>query len=305
MNISDSLINLIGNTPLVRLSRITRDISAQIYVKLEYFNPFGSSKDRLARAMIEDGEKKGLITGDTVIIEPTSGNTGIALAGICAVKGYRLILTMPENMPAERAALLKYFGAELVLTTAQGGMQAAVEKARELAASFRSAYIPDQFNNPVNPRVHYETTAEEIWRDTEGNVDVLVAGIGTGGTISGTAGKLKEKKSGVYAVGVEPAASAVLSGGEANIHAIPGIGAGFIPSVLDRSVIDEVIAVKDEEARTMSLRLAKEEGISAGISGGAALAAAMNIAERKEFQGKSLTVILPDSGERYLSMLKE
>jgi len=299
--IAKDVTELIGNTPLVQLNRIAKGAKAKVLVKLESFNPLGSVKDRIGVAMILDAEEKGLITQDTVIIEPTSGNTGIALAFVCAARGYRLILTMPETMSSERRQLLKALGAEIVLTPGAEGMAGAVRKAEELALQLPKAFIPQQFKNPANPEIHRLTTAEEIWRDTEGQVDVLVAGVGTGGTITGVAEVLKERKPGFKAVAVEPASSPVLSGGEPGPHRIQGIGAGFVPDVLRLDLIDEVVRVTDEDAQETSRRLAKEEGILAGISSGAAAWAALQVAGRPESEGRTIVAILPDTGERYLS----
>jgi cysteine synthase A len=300
MRVADSLIDLIGGTPLVRLSRLGRALPAEILGKLEAKNPLGSVKDRIAWAMIRDAEERGLLEPGGVVVEPTSGNTGIGLAFVCAIRGYRLILTMPETMSKERRAILSALGAEIVLTPGEEGMAGAVRMAQELAERY-GAFMPQQFRNPANPAVHEETTAEEIWRDTEGKVDIFVAGIGTGGTITGVARVLKARKPEVHIVGVEPAASPVLSGGNPGPHRIQGIGAGFVPEVLERDLIDEVVTVTDEEAAEMARRLSREEGILAGISSGAAMAAALRIARRPEAQGKTLVVILPDTGERYLS----
>ncbi|HAF70058.1 TPA: cysteine synthase A [Candidatus Acetothermia bacterium] len=300
MRVADSLIDLIGGTPLVRLSRIGRGLPAELLGKLESKNPLGSVKDRIAWAMIREAEERGLLEPGGVVVEPTSGNTGIGLAFVCAIRGYRLILTMPETMSAERRLILSALGAEIVLTPASEGMAGAVRAAEELAARY-GAFMPQQFENPANPRVHEETTAEEIWRDTDGRVDVLVAGIGTGGTITGVARVLKARRPEVYIVGVEPAASPVLSGGEPGPHKIQGIGAGFVPKVLERGLIDEVIPVTDGEAMEAARRLARQEGILAGISSGAALAAALKVASRLETCEKTIVVVLPDTGERYLS----
>jgi cysteine synthase A len=292
---------LIGNTPLVRLNRLTAGVAAQVVAKLESFNPLGSVKDRIGVAMIADAEAKGLIKEGVVIIEPTSGNTGIALAFVCAVRGYRLILTMPDTMSVERRQLLSALGAELVLTPGAEGMPGAVKKAGELLAETPGAFMPQQFKNPANPEIHRLTTAEEIWRDTEGRVDMVVAGVGTGGTITGIAGALKKKKPGFRAIAVEPDASAVLSGEKPGPHRLQGIGAGFVPDVLDRGIIDEIVRVSNEDAGETARRLAKEEGILAGISSGAATWAALKVAARPENRGKLIVVILPDTGERYLS----
>lgn len=290
----------IGHTPLVRINRIIR-AKARVLAKLEYFNPTSSVKDRIGVAMIAAAEREGRIGPKTTIIEPTSGNTGVGLAFVCAAKGYRLVLTMPESMSVERRKLLKILGAELVLTPASEGMPGAISRARELLEEIADSYLPNQFENPANPEIHRRTTAEEIWSDTDGLVDALIAGVGTGGTITGVADVIKRRKASFKAIAIEPANSPVLSGGQAGPHGIQGIGAGFVPKVLDRSLIDEVIAVEDEEAFEWSRRAAKEEGILAGISSGAALAAADKVASRKEMDGKLIVVIIPSCGERYLS----
>ena len=299
--IANNITELIGNTPLVRLNKIAENCAAEVVAKLEFFNPAGSVKDRIGTAMISDAEQKGLINKDTVIIEPTSGNTGIGLAVACTIKGYRLILTMPESMSIERRKLLAALGAQLVLTPASEGIPGAVKKAEELVAGTPNAFMPHQFNNPANPQIHRLTTAEEIWRDTDGRVDIVVAGVGTGGTITGIAECLKNKKAQFKAIAVEPHSSPVLSGGAPGPHKIQGIGAGFVPGVFRKDLIDEVIKVRDEDAGNMARRLAKEEAILAGISSGAAAWAALQVAQKAENAGKLIVVILPDTGERYLS----
>ncbi len=292
---------LIGNTPLVRLNRMTEGLAAEVVAKLEFFNPLGSVKDRIGVAMIVDAEEQGLINEDTVIVEPTSGNTGIALAFVCAARGYRLILTMPDTMSVERRQLLSIFGAELVLTPGAEGMMGAVRKAEQLVAENTNCFMPQQFNNPANPEIHRLTTAEEIWRDTGGEVDILVSGVGTGGTITGVAEVIKKRKPEFKAIAVEPTDSPVLSGGKSGSHKIQGIGAGFIPQILRQDLVDEIIRVTNEDAGAMARRLAKEEGILAGISSGAATWAALEVAKRTENRGKLIVAVLPDTGERYLS----
>ena len=300
-NIYDDITKTVGRTPLVRLNRITKDLPATFLVKLESFNPLSSVKDRIGVAMIEDAEAGGRLNKDSVIIEPTSGNTGIALAFVCAAKGYRLILTMPETMSMERRQLLNILGAELVLTEGAKGMRGAVEKAEEMAKATPGSFMPQQFANPANPAVHRRTTAEEIWKDTEGGIDFFISGIGTGGTVTGVGEILKQKKPSVKIIGVEPADSPVLSAGKPGPHKIQGIGAGFVPDVLNRKIIDEMIAVKHEDAGLTARRLAKEEGILAGISSGAALWAALQAGGKEQAKGKTIVVLLPDTGERYLS----
>lgn len=302
MNIFDNILETIGNTPLVKINKLNEG-GATVLVKIESFNPAGSIKDRPALNMIEDAEKRGLINKETVIIEPTSGNTGIGLAMACAVKGYKMILTMPETMSVERRKLLEAYGAELVLTEGSKGMQGAVEMADKLSKKYSNSFIPQQFSNPANPQIHTLTTAEEIWKDTDGKIDIIVAGVGTGGTISGIAKNLKSKNINIKAVAVEPETSQMLSKGVAGPHKIQGIGANFVPKNFDRDVVDEIFPVKNEDAIETSKNLAKKEGIFCGISSGAALFAGLEISKRAENHGKMIVVILPDTGERYLSSL--
>jgi cysteine synthase A len=301
MKIYEDITKTVGHTPLVRLKRMAAESQAEVVVKVESFNPLSSVKDRIGVAMIDDAEGKGLLKEGSVIIEPTSGNTGISLAFVAAARGYRLILTMPDTMSMERRQLLTIFGAELVLTPGAEGMKGAIRKAEELVATTPGAVMPQQFNNPANPEIHRKTTAEEIWADTEGKADFIVAGVGTGGTLTGVAEVLKGRKPGFKAVAVEPEGSPVLSGGQPGPHKIQGIGAGFVPGVLNRGIIDEVIKVSNEDAGITARRLAREEGILAGISGGAALWAGLEVAKRSENKGKLVVVVLPDTGERYLS----
>jgi cysteine synthase A len=299
--IYSDITKTVGNTPLVRLNRVTRGAQAMVLAKLESFNPLSSVKDRIGVNIIDAAEREGRVTKDTVIIEPTSGNTGIGLAFTCAARGYHLILTMPDTMSVERRRLLQALGAELILTPGSEGMKGAIRKAEEMAAEQPNAFIPFQFKNPANPEIHRRTTAEEIWRDTDGEVDVVVAGVGTGGTITGIAEALKARRPGFQAVVVEPATSSVLSGGQPGPHKIQGIGAGFVPDVLRLDLVDEIVQVTDDAAWEMTRRLAREEGIFAGISSGANTCAAVQIAARPENAGKLVVVILPDTGERYLS----
>jgi cysteine synthase A len=299
--ISQDITETIGFTPLVKFNCITNGIHATILGKLESKNPLGSIKDRIGLAMIRAAENQGLIQKSTLIIEPTSGNTGIALAFVCAARKYRLLLTMPETMSIERRKLLKHLGAEIVLTPGSEGMMGAINKAGEILSETRDAFMPDQFSNPANPEIHRRTTAEEIWQDTAGGIDILVSGVGTGGTITGISEVIKERKPDFQAVAVEPAGSPVLSGGNAGTHKIQGIGAGFIPKVLNRAILDEIVTVRDEQAFETARSLAKMEGILCGISSGAAVWAALSIAKRPENKGKQIVVILPSTGERYLS----
>jgi len=291
----------IGSTPLVRLNKIADGLGAEIFAKAEFFNPLGSVKDRIGIAMIEAAETKGLINAETAIVEPTSGNTGLALAFVCAVKNYKLILTMPDTMSMERRKLLKHLGAKLVLTPGADGMKGAIAKAKEILGSKKNSFMPDQFSNPANPDIHRMTTAEEIWNDTDGKVDIVVSGVGTGGTITGVSEIIKARKPSFKAVAVEPADSPVLSGGQAGPHKIQGIGAGFVPDVLNTEIIDEIISVTNEQAFQSARELAASEGILCGISSGAAMCAALELARLPENRGKQIVVILPDTGERYLS----
>lgn len=302
-NIYQGTLGLIGNTPLVEVANIEKDLGleAKILVKLEYFNPAGSVKDRIAKAMIEDAEERGVLKEGSVIIEPTSGNTGIGLASIAAAKGYRIVLTMPETMSVERRNILKAYGAEIVLTEGAKGMKGAIAKAEELAKEIPNSFIPGQFDNPANPAIHKKTTGPEIWNDTDGEVDVFVAGVGTGGTLSGTGAYLKSKKDSVEIIGLEPAGSPVLTEGKAGPHKIQGIGAGFIPKTLDTSIYDRVLTVENEDAFAASKLIAKKEGVLVGISSGAALHVAIELAKKPEYKGKTIVALLPDSGDRYYS----
>jgi cysteine synthase len=301
MSIAENVTELIGNTPLVRLNRVTDGAVADVVAKLEFFNPGNSVKDRIGVAMIDAAEQAGLIKPDTIILEPTSGNTGIALALVAAARGYRCVLTMPETMSIERRMLLRALGAEIVLTPGAEGMPGAIAKAEELAKSDQRYFVPQQFENKANPAIHRATTAEEVWRDTDGKVDIFVAGVGTGGTITGVAQVIKERKPSAQFIAVEPAASPVLSGGQKGPHPIQGLGAGFVPPVLEMDLVDEVITVGNEESMTLARRLAAEEGLLVGISSGAAVVAALEVARRPENAGKLVVVVLPDFGERYLS----
>ena len=301
MKLYSTISGTTGSTPLVRINNISKGLDADIFAKLEYFNPLGSVKDRIAVSMIDEAEREGRISKETLIVEPTSGNTGIALAFVCAERGYRLCLTMPDTMSVERRKLLHHRGAELILTPGKNGMKGAIEKARQILESNTTAMMPNQFGNPANPKIHRETTAEEIWQDTDGNVDILISGVGTGGTITGVAQVIKKRNPSFKAIAVEPADSPILSGGTPGPHKIQGIGAGFIPDVLEESLIDDVVTVSNEEAFDTARKLARMEGLLCGISSGAAAYAALLVAKRDESKGKQIVVILPSTGERYLS----
>jgi cysteine synthase A len=301
MSIAEDVTQLVGNTPVVRLRRVTEGAVADVVAKLEYFNPGGSVKDRIGVAMLDAAEEAGLLKPDTIILEPTSGNTGIALAMVAAARGYKLVLTMPDTMSIERRVLLRAYGAELVLTPGKDGMPGAIAKAEELAKSDQRYFVPQQFENPANPAIHRATTAEEVWTQTDGKIDFFISGVGTGGTITGVAQVLKERKPDIKFVAVEPSASPVLSGGQKGPHPIQGIGAGFIPPVLDEDLVDEIITVGNDDALNLARRLASEEGLLVGISSGAAVVAALEVARRPENEGKLVVVVLPSSGERYLS----
>jgi len=301
MNIFPRIQNTIGITPMVRIGNMAKDSKCDILAKLEFFNPLGSVKDRIAASMIDTAEREGLIGPQTLIVEPTSGNTGIALAFVCAAKGYRLCLTMPETMSVERRKLLQHLGAELILTPGPDGMKGAIKKATEIRSQTQNAFMPNQFKNPANPAIHRETTAKEIWEDTAGSVDIFVSGVGTGGTITGVAETIKQKKPSFKAIAVEPADSPILSGGKPGPHKIQGIGAGFVPEVLNTSIIDDIVTISNDEAFDTARKLASTEGILCGISSGAAMAAALKLAQRKENKDKRMVVVLPSTGERYIS----
>lgn len=301
MSIAEDVTQLVGNTPLVRLRRVTEGAVADVVAKLEYFNPGGSVKDRIGVAMLDAAEEAGLLKPDTIILEPTSGNTGIALAMVAAARGYKLVLTMPDTMSIERRVLLRAYGAELVLTPGKDGMPGAIAKAEELAKTDQRYFVPQQFENPANPAIHRATTAEEVWKQTDGKIDFFISGVGTGGTITGVAQVIKERKPDAKFIAVEPSASPVLSGGQKGPHPIQGIGAGFIPPVLDQDLVDEIITVGNDDALNLARRLALEEGLLVGISSGAAVVAALQVARRPENKGKLVVVVLPSSGERYLS----